>query len=469
MRNSEKFVSTGVPGILKSYLNLTNSDILKEKNSYYLTYKRDNLKGSSLNKGDNGLMFGNDEIENSKLSIDPRISLYRYLCDLIEAPSLPLQTSIDSYIKTFELMGSTAQIGGNNRGEPIISIEAANSNENWGRRFLTHMSETSPFGFDAQILDDNKFQLPSSDFNVKYKRKNPSQSGQRGSLVFGYMIFRINNTETSYGYSWRDRIHTVSGPGTNSPFADHNGTFILLSFPHPRPEEQSLSRYRNSFRYESKHNDEHRGYEEERRRPFYTNHVCFKIKRKHTFEALDDLDNNVLNLDTFNTYLPYRYSEDHYAGTSLVDVYATTPLDYDQNNNRQLEILENGRYGNPIGTTSSWYNYNTAGWDSRRRTFVRWTAVTEIIGEDIKDKKWHFSGRYYKDGEKYRLNNNTVPNLEDFEITKDEAYLGKGKIFADADKILYCPLTGYPLRCCSRINRTYKDIQDHQGFTADWR
>jgi len=357
----------------------------------------------------------------------------------------------------------------NNPHEPILSLEASESQENWGRRFLTHLEQTQPFGLNVEIVADTNFQQPSDQLNIDYVKKHLGHStATNGCPVFGFMLFRVNNTETSFHYSWSTRRTELHGPGRNSPFADHNGTYLILSFEHPRPEEGNARRYRHLKETNGRYwDEEHRGYSEHRRRPFYASHVCFKIKEKHTYYG----DDSELNLSD-NSYSPYNmvyapstYDDSHNVGTSKVDIYATTPLGYDNNNNAQRELID--KYGSPLGLEGGRWGY--MGYSYNRRTFIRWSAYTDTTKTANPAKlKWRFSGRYYSGNSKTAINNGNMPNLESFEITKDEAFLGKGKIYADKDKVLYCPLTGFPLRSCSSIANDYKKIENYQSSRADW-
>ena len=450
MLNTTNFASAGVGTILKRYLNLTNSDILKEKSSYYLTYGNDKT-------------YKPEHIDDYRLELNPRISIYRYLCELVDKPALTLQSALDSYIKTFEVI-STSSSG--NTQEPVMSIEASQSSENWGRRFLTHLEQTTPFGLRIEILEDTKFQKPDNKYNIDYFRKSWGSTDQP---VFGFMLFRVTNTSTDFGYSWQQRRALLQGPGANSPFSNHDGTYLVLSFPHPRPEEHNHRRYHNNreqYGDKSSWNSEHRGYAEDKRRPFYASHVCFKVKPKHTYYG-SDLDKPDLACPMYpNVNYNYtRYSEEHLVGTSRLDIYATTPLDYDATVNNQTELL-NTR-GQLIGAPD--YTWGGSGtYHHKRRTFIRWSAYTDNLDDLGKKLSWKFSGRYYDGDSKFLEHSKDVPNLEVFEITKDERYLGKGKLFADADKILHCPLTGFPLRCCSYVGNTYKRIEEYQSSRTDW-
>jgi hypothetical protein len=451
MINSTNFVSMGVGTILKSYMGLTNSDILKEKISYYLTCRND-------------LSSSRENLEKSCIEINPRISIYRYLCDLIDKPCVSLQTALDSFIKTQEII-STAN-GSPHNADPILSIEATETSE-----------QTSPFGLNINILEDTKFQCPTTSLNIDYNRCTHA-----GGPVFGFMLLRIRDSHTQFSYSWNSRRTEINGPGTNSPFADHDGTYVILSFPHPRPEEQNLRRYqgiREQDGLTGRHWDQdHRGYEEARRRPFYASHVCFKVKSKHSFYT-PDANQDVSACDQFANNHSYvnssrrGYNEEHRVGTSKVDIYATTPRNYDKNINAQQELIDPVTH-RPFGLDGSsspvafrYYGYS----QYNRRTFIRWSSYTDI-GEDQGSTKsklsWRFSGRYYGDNHKTLVKNEHIPNLESFAITRDEAYIGNGKLFADRDNILYCPLSGYPLRCCSSVSNSYKKIETYQANRNDW-
>ena len=457
MRHSTNFASTGVSTILKSYFSLTNSDILKEKDSYYLTYRHDRH-------------YEPEHIDDYRLELNPKISVYRYLCELIDGPSLMMQTAIDSYLKTFEAMATASNNNGPGNHNPILSIEATENQENWGRRFLTHLEETTPFGLTINILEDSKFQCPGAVYNIDYNRKNYNGTVQP---VFGFMMFSIDNTHTSYDYSWRNRRTSLSGPGANSPFANHDGTYLLLSFPHPRPEEHNSNRYQNyneSAGNSKPWQQEHRGYHESKRRPFYANHVCFKVKDKHN-HYIDDAENPIIHCDSFVSQRYQRNSADRRIGTSRLDVYAETPLGYDDNLNAQMSLL--GDRGRPLGSGNCLWNSNVGSIDHRRRTFIRWSSYTSDVTNSSDsahlDKiNWAFSGRYYDGDSKLQLNCKDIPDLNAFEITKDEKYIGKGKIYADEDKILYCPLTGYPLRCCATVSNTHRKIQEYQSNRSYW-
>lgn len=439
MMNSTKFTSTGVASILKSYLGLTDSDVLKEKTSYPLTYEH----------------VMDDEQGRCKLALNPRISLFRYLCEVLEAPCLTLQTMLDSYVKTREVKRQRTQGYAPDPYSRTQAVVTNNSGEEqpYGLEFLTYVRENALFGAEMRILDEWLFRWPNPTLNVEYMRKGVNNVNRFPS--FDHVIFSISNTST---YVTDSRIGgigccDVHGPGGNSPLSDHDGIYVLMMFTHSLVRASNSS-YGSTIRL-GNINQEHRGLAESDRRPFYSNHVCFRLKKKHT-DYQSDVDGE-----------PNRmyFGGDGQIGTNLVDIYACTPWDYDKCVNGQGELVVRTLRGtrNLMGVKPclSLRHGGPLNWDFKRNTLIRWSARTGTANQfPLRESniEWRFSGRHYRAGEKFRLNNNEIPNLESCEITRDEKYLGKGKIYADADGMLYCPLTGYPLRCCARVNETYKNM-----------
>jgi hypothetical protein len=43
-------------------------------------------------------------------------------------------------------------------------------------------------------------------------------------------------------------------------------------------------------------------------------------------------------------------------------------------------------------------------------------------------------------------------NILEYELTTDEAFRGRNKIFIASDDVCYCPISGYPLRCVTDVD-----------------
>ena len=412
---SNPFISSRTPSVLKNYFDLSNSDSLKEKDSYWVTYKK--VRKCS----DNGDLpwFATTDDEESASILSPKISVYRYLCNLFcDAPAYLLQTGLDSYMKTLEI-SAAAQQSNTRRHRQFISNNL-DSSVDYAREYLEMLASNEDWGLSLQILPESCFQFPNQMFS-------PSNMEN-----FGWIPFRIINTDVSWGYNYRDSSYGYHGRCANSPYRNADGFYILMTFPAQRDQG-----YATSFKS---------------KRPFYADYVFFKVKEKHTRHIYPRREPNGEQGET-----QFR------CGDKTVDIVAMTPEDYDDNMNNQLSMgVESNR-------TGTWEPLNLSGgfhrsW-AKRKTQIRWSYSPEArnidLERDLLKVKWKFTGQYYGDFYNTIINPEQVPDLQTFEITTDEGYRGKGKIFVDRDKILYCPLTGHALLSTSRISNVQARFLEH--------
>ena len=126
----------------------------------------------------------------------------------------------------------------------------------------------------------------------------------------------------------------------------------------------------------------------------------------------------------------------HFVPRSGIFIEADLPANYDASYNNQ-ELLpfidESGSFFNDDNT--NFYRNTTYRWRVMNNHQVGAGSVSNTT-----DLETDWSGTCYEP---------PFPkaNLLEYELTRDPAFVGKGKIYVADDDVCFCPHSGYPLRC----------------------
>ena len=181
----------------------------------------------------------------------------------------------------------------------------------------------------------------------------------------------------------------------------------------------------------------------------YSNCVVFKV-RDHAISSFG-------NLDSADSNHRFALKDFHY-------IRADIPADYDEARNNQLwlPLLDSESTDEPFYTTHAgpMSSITASLWAVGFNRSQSDIAISNGLSADC-DISARFIGEVYN--EQHGFVRSDTPSVADtdlfnYELTTDAEFLGKGKIYVDADNVCYCPLTGFPLYCDVDFRPEAKDF-----------